>query len=1196
MKYLKKCLVMIILMILFIAYPKVEAINNRIVKQDSNKITSVKTVDVTSTIINEKEKEAEDKPKCQYKEGEVIITYEQSFWNSKTKLSLDSVINKYIVDETLEFDEIKIDSDNTVSISDDDSNESTLAISKVKSDKHTTQELIDLFKDKDWIISVEPNYIIKPTSLTNDTYEKYQWAIENNGQNSGTKNLDVNPIYTSSDKEKVIAIIDTGIDYTHEDLKNIMWVNPYSKDELPGTYGYNFVYDDDDPMDDNGHGSCVAGIIAGESNNNKGISGTILGASNIKLMALKALDYGGGSSDIYDIIQAYNYIYKAQKLGTNIVAINNSWGTFVNVKNKYEMDFANSLSSVINIVGEKGALSICAAGNEKVKLNEHGEISISINDFYGKEREEYLQYADEEGNVIYKQIPSGLDSQYIISVAASTENDDLARFSNYGESIDIAAPGTSIITSTIENQYIGYDPLVLSKEEQNKLLRDYYTFDNGLEGLNYTLTYGNEQSEHQPDKGKVTISSDKYYGTSGKSLKWTFYWTEEDEQRAREYRANWPCLQLNLNQFGDCCTSIAVYVDGPEETSGAVNLWAPWAVQPEDKLPEEEYCTYLAGANFDENYWDVTNYNWPAFAQEPFLGRIDVMAYPDATGEYTVYIDNLMISKPFNGVEETHTVKYTLENGTSMATPFVTGAVGTMSNLYEDDTALQLKDKILSCTRKNPSLEGKVATGGVLDLYQLNNPIPDEPEPSEPTPEEPSKDIPVQGISLNKSKQNMTVGDELQLIATVTPENATNKNVKWKSSNSKIATVENGKIKAIAEGTATITATTEEGNLEAKCVITVNKKQLKNISDCQIEGIVPAYRTGEKVKLNLSIYNGNKKLVENTDYKVSYKNNTNVGDATVTISGVGNYTGKITKNFKIINRPNISAKIDHYITSAFSRGRALDLKNGATNAGNNIQLKTLSCGKTQKYKIIKNKKDESFYIQNVESKKYLGVNDKNTGKAKTKVVLADNNTTPGTKWYIGQNSDASISFYTKDGLVIEALENNNTNLQINVSNNSSLQKFITTRTDYISAASISTTKVYYIVSSINNKKAIDVYAAGTADYTNVDIYDLNKTNAQKFKFQKNSDGSYTIINKGSNKAIDVFENKTANMTNIDIYTKNNTTAQKWYVIKNLDGTITFLGSESGKALDLYAADTTNFNNINIWDWNQTDAQKWKLIN
>ena len=508
MKYMKKCSVMIILMILFIAYPKVEAKNDMIVKQDSKKVSSSKTIDGTSIIINGKEKEAEDKPKCQYKEGEVIITYEQSFWNSKTKLSLDSMINKYIVDETIEFDEIKIDSDNTVSISDDDSIESTLAVSLVKSDKHTTKELINLFKDKEWIISVEPNYMIQTTSITNDTYSQYQWALDNTGQITEIKGLDINPISTSSGNEKVIAVLDSGVDYTHEDLKNVMWVNPYSKKEVPGTYGYDFINNDDDPMDDNLHGTHVAGIIASNANNNVGISGTVLGADNIRIMALKVGD-NKGVIDLYSTIEAYNYIYKVQELGTNVIAVNNSWAGPIVLNNVETEEFMKSLTSAINLVGEKGALSVCSASNEGIELDENGNCYFDIS------------YVDDEENVITenklcKYIPCGLDSDYVISVGASTSEDKLASFSNYGKSIDILAPGTEILSTVLDKNedevFSRFIPAIYTEEKKNKTCDIYYDFENcDIKDIPFIT-----------NNGTLSIVNDRSFVNGSKCLKWEF--------------------------------------------------------------------------------------------------------------------------------------------------------------------------------------------------------------------------------------------------------------------------------------------------------------------------------------------------------------------------------------------------------------------------------------------------------------------------------------------------------------------------------------------------------------------------------------------------------------------------------------------------------------------------------------------------
>ena len=87
-----------------------------------------------------------------------------------------------------------------------------------------------------------------------------------------------------------------------------------------------------------------------------------------------------------------------------------------------------------------------------------------------------------------------------------------------------------------------------------------------------------------------------------------------------------------------------------------------------------------------------------------------------------------------------------------------------------------------------------------------------------------AKTIPVTGITLDKTSYEFTEGDEFTLIATVNPENATNKNISWSSSNTSVATVDNGKVKALKAGTATITVKTEDGNKTATCEITVNAK------------------------------------------------------------------------------------------------------------------------------------------------------------------------------------------------------------------------------------------------------------------------------------------------------------------------------------------------------------------------------------
>ena len=91
-----------------------------------------------------------------------------------------------------------------------------------------------------------------------------------------------------------------------------------------------------------------------------------------------------------------------------------------------------------------------------------------------------------------------------------------------------------------------------------------------------------------------------------------------------------------------------------------------------------------------------------------------------------------------------------------------------------------------------------------------------------------TKDIPVTGVTLDKTSYEMTEGDEFTLTATVNPENATNKNISWSSSNTSVATVENGKVKALKTGTATITVKTEDGGKVASCEVTVMHDKSKD--------------------------------------------------------------------------------------------------------------------------------------------------------------------------------------------------------------------------------------------------------------------------------------------------------------------------------------------------------------------------------
>jgi subtilisin family serine protease len=189
----------------------------------------------------------------------------------------------------------------------------------------------------------------------------------------------------------VIAVIDSGVDYLHADLAANMW------NDGSGHCGYDFVNNDNDPMDDRNHGTHCAGIIAAAGNNGEGVSGVCW---NTKIMALKFLDSEGHGS-ISNEIKAINY---AVAHGADILSC--SFGA----------DTYSSLEK--DAIDNSGLLVVCAAGND------------------GR---------DNDGTPHY---PSSYISPNILSVASTAPDDSRSSFSNYGvTSVDVGAPGTNIYST-----------------------------------------------------------------------------------------------------------------------------------------------------------------------------------------------------------------------------------------------------------------------------------------------------------------------------------------------------------------------------------------------------------------------------------------------------------------------------------------------------------------------------------------------------------------------------------------------------------------------------------------------------------------------------------------------------------------------------------------------------------------------------
>ncbi len=267
---------------------------------------------------------------------------------------------------------------------------------------------------------IEPNYVYEAEAVPNESWFSQQWALLNTGQTGGTPGADINATaawdLATGLPSVVIAILDSGIDFGHPDLAANIYVNP---GEVAGNgldddgngyvddvHGWDFVNEDNDPQDDNGHGTFMAGIIGAEANNGQGIAGVCWRVSLLPLKFLGAT----GTGTTADAIRALDY---AVALGVPIT--NNSWGGG---------PFSQALLDAITTADQAGTAFVATAGGAGRDLD------------------------------VTPVYPVCYDVGNVVAVAASDHDDLLYSASDYGdETVDLAAPGVGILTTDIGASY-----------------------------------------------------------------------------------------------------------------------------------------------------------------------------------------------------------------------------------------------------------------------------------------------------------------------------------------------------------------------------------------------------------------------------------------------------------------------------------------------------------------------------------------------------------------------------------------------------------------------------------------------------------------------------------------------------------------------------------------------------------------------
>ena len=294
----------------------------------------------------------------------------------------------------------------------------------------SVKEAIDFYQRSPDVLYAEPNYVVRTTNTPNDTRFSEQWALQNVGQSGGTPEADIDAVaawdITTGSSDVIVAVIDSGIDYNHLDLaanvfRNTADCNNNGIDDdgngfVDDCFGIDTANNDSDPLDDNNHGTHVAGIIGAVGNNGAGVAGINW---NIKIMACKFVN-ASGSGTIADAIDCLDYVKTMKDRGLNIIATSNSWGGG---------GFSQALLEAIEAHRQGGMLFITAAGNGNI-------------------------FGIGQNNDTTPFYPCNYYLPNVICVASTTRTDVRSTFSNFGRrTVHVGAPGSEILSTIRGNSY-----------------------------------------------------------------------------------------------------------------------------------------------------------------------------------------------------------------------------------------------------------------------------------------------------------------------------------------------------------------------------------------------------------------------------------------------------------------------------------------------------------------------------------------------------------------------------------------------------------------------------------------------------------------------------------------------------------------------------------------------------------------------
>ncbi len=718
-----------------------------------------------STISVEKEPIISD---CEYEEGTVIVTLAAPKRTTLTRKGTTSFDSDIKVEQT-----IHIGDASPLAHTKEQKeflDEKEFYISEVSSDEYSTKDLIKKLENKAYVVRVEPNYKQYLNSTNIDPMSDKQWYL-NGASETGTSPGIAHAAAKGKPRtgSPVIAIMDTGINYTHEDLADRMWTNTYS--ELDGVHGYDFMDLDTDPMDVDGHGTHCAGIAAAASDNGKGIAGI----SNAELMALKI--FSNGDTDDITILLAMHYLLRAKRLGVNIVAVNCSWGGGTSSK---------TLPSLIEELGDMGVTFVFGSGNESLNHDMNSPTSCPYD--------------------LYQANPNL--RKYMIIVGATDRNDNVASFSDYGtHDVDLFAPGHQILSTYIETAYF---PSYYADDVEEEITFRYLPLDDGSDLQNI---YHDEQIGVSSDiNTDISFSPEANFPSRGNSG--SIEWTMDLGAPSSFVKSSYLYLDVTDAGLDPEATYYVSSFLGMSNAKGEIN-WEHMVQISSGPEGSEGNRFYIAPDG--RMYIKIIGFEIPGVAEGRFSYYVDDIGISTANpnveklGQYKICSGTSMAAPMVTGAIGLLHELYPSDNTYNRKRRLLSCVRKTASTENKCSSG-----GILDLTSLDSYIpeESPVISPDATPDSAISN--PDSTMSQTPSTSTSPQKILVKKLKINAQKKTLRAKKTLRLKAVVTPSNASNKKVRWSSSKKKWATVtQKGVVKAKKAGighVVKITAKAKDGS------------------------------------------------------------------------------------------------------------------------------------------------------------------------------------------------------------------------------------------------------------------------------------------------------------------------------------------------------------------------------------------------